>query len=102
MQDASGGGESAAGIGVDGRGAEGDRRILVFVGAAGAVRAESGRPRSGQAGHRGGTAQVERVARTAERGSGGDLRTAGGGTFRNGRERGGGAVGVLWIEGAGA
>src|SRR6267378_4634545 len=102
MQDASGGGESAAGIEVAGGGAEVDRRILVFVGAAGTVRAESGRRRSGQAGHCSGAAQVESVARTAECGSGGDLRSAGGRTFRNGRERGGGAVGVLRIEGAGA
>src|SRR5438552_18671719 len=102
MQDATGSGESAAGIGVDGGGEEVDWGIFVFISAAGAVRAESGRRRSGQAGYGCGAAQAERFARAAERGSGGDLRTAGGGAFRDGGERGGGASGDGWIERAGA
>src|SRR6266480_3097098 len=102
MQDAPGSGESAARIGVDGGGEEVDRGIFVFISAAGAVRAESGRRRSGQAGYGCGAAQVERPAGTAERGSGSDLRTAGGGTFRDGGERGGGASGVVRIERTGA
>src|SRR2546430_17706271 len=102
MQDATGSGESAVGIGVDGGGEEVDWGIFVFISAAGAVRAESGRRRSGQAGYGCGAAQAKRPARTAERGSGSDLRAAGGGALGNGRERSGGAASVVWIERAGA
>src|SRR5216684_7354765 len=102
MQSAFGGGESAAGAGVDAGGEEIDRGIFVFVGAAGAVCAERGGRRSGQAGYGRGAAQIERLAGAAECGSGGDLRAAGSGTFGDGGERSGGAAGVVWIEGAGA
>src|SRR5213082_854280 len=102
MQDVPRGGESVAGIGVDDGGEKLDRGIFVFIGTAGAVRAESGRRGSGQAGYGCGAAQAERFARAAERGSGGDLRTAGGGALGNGRERSGGAASVVWIERAGA
>src|SRR5438552_256443 len=102
MQGARGSGEGAAGIGVDGGGEKVDRGILVFIGTAGAVRAESGRRGSGQAGHGSGAAQAERIAGTAECGSRSDLRASGGGTFGDGGERGGGAASVVWIERAGA
>src|SRR5713226_5754489 len=102
MQSAFGGGESAAGTGVDAGGEEVDWGIFVFVGAAGAVCAERGGRRSGQAGYRGGAAQIERVARAAECGGGGDLRAAGGGTFGDGRRGSGGVVRFVWIAGAGA
>src|SRR5438552_15918195 len=102
MQDATGSGESAAGIGVDDGGEKVDWGMFVFISAAGAVRAESGRRRSGQAGYGCGAAQAERFARAAERGSGGDLRASGGRTFGDGGERGGGAASVVRIERAGA
>src|SRR5260370_38331379 len=101
MQGACGGGEGAAGTRVAAGGEKVDWGIFVFVGTAGAVCAERGGRRSGQAGHSGGAAQIERVAGAAERGGGGDLRAAGGGTFGDGGERGGGAAGVGWVEGAG-
>src|SRR6266550_4293497 len=84
VQSACGGGEGAAGVGVDAGGKKIDWRIFVFVGASGVVCAEPGGRRSGQAGHGGGAAQIERAAGAAECGGGGDLRAAGGGTFRNG------------------
>src|SRR6266481_4939352 len=102
MQGACGGGEGAARAGVDAGGEEIDWGIFVFVGAAGAVCAERRGRRSGQAGNGRGAAQIERAARAAECGGGSDLRAVGSGTFGNGGERGGGAAGVLWTEGAGA
>src|SRR5260370_29055596 len=102
MQGARGGGEGAARAGDDGRGKKVDGGIFVFVGAASAICAERGGRGSGQVGHGGGAAQIEFVARTAECGSGGDLRATGGGAFRDGGERSRGAAGVVWIEGAGA
>ena len=102
MQDVPRGGESVAGIGVDDGGEKLDRGIFVFISAAGAVRAESGRRGSGQAGHGSGAAQAERFARATECRGGGDLRAAGGGDLGNGRERSGGAASVVWIERAGA
>src|SRR3989440_8637093 len=102
MQDAPSGGESVAGIGVDDGGEKVDRGIFVFISAAGAVRAESGRRGSGQAGHGSGAAQADRIAGTAECGSRSDLRASGGGTFGDGGERGGGAASVVRIERTGA
>src|SRR5256885_15236812 len=102
MQDAPRGGESVAGIGVDDGGEKVDRGIFVFISAAGAVRAESGRRGSGQAGHGSGAAQADRIAGTAECGSRSDLRASGGGTFGDGGVRGGGGFGGRRDEGGGA
>src|SRR5258708_28469275 len=99
MQSACGGGEGTAGTGVDAGGAKVDWRIFVFVSAAGVICAEPGGRRSGQAGHGGGAAQIERAAGAAECGGGGDLRAAGGGAFGDGWGRGRGAAGVVWVEG---
>src|SRR4030081_1165529 len=50
--------------------------VVFFVGAASVVCAESGGRRSGQAGHGGAAAQIERLAGEAECGGGADLRAA--------------------------
>src|SRR5260370_29603572 len=102
MQGARGGGEGAARAGDDAGGKKVDRGIFVCVGAASGICAERGGRGSGQVGHGGGAGQIEFVARTAECGSGGDLRATGGGAFRDVGERSGRIAGVLWIEGAGA
>src|SRR5712692_4133683 len=100
MQSATGGGEATTGIGVDAGRTEVDRRIFVFVGAAGVVCAEPGGRRSGQAGYGSGAAQIERAARAAECGSGGGVRAVGSGTSGDGGERSGGTAGFVWIKGA--
>src|SRR2546426_12275603 len=98
MQSACGGREGAAGAGVDAGGKKVDRWILVFVGAARVVCAESGGRRSGQAGYGGGTGQIEFVARAAECGGGGDFGAGGGGNFGGGWEGRRGIARVLWHE----
>src|SRR2546426_10791856 len=99
MQSACGGREGAAGAGVDAGGKKVDRWILVFVGAAGVVCAESGGRRSGQAGYGGGRGQIEVGGRGGGWGGGGGLLGGGGGTFWGGVEGRGGNGGGRWVVG---